>query len=347
MQKGLPTRAVTTRATAQDVANLAGVSRSAVSRAVTPGASISSDTKEKVLAAASKLRYVPNSAARSLMTKRSNLIAIVVSNLGNAVFDRMLELFNLKLIDLGYNVFLVTAVEGASEEENLIQLLRHPVDGVVVTAAGSLAFSQSICRQCLDLGLPAVTLNRTLAGFPISSVNCDHRQGGRMAADLLLDAGLSRLTAVVGAEMTTVNVERLRGFTDRLAERGQPSGAVARSPFFTFEGGYQAAKEILAAYPDVDGMFCVNDILAVGAMEVARHEFGRKVPDDLSIVGFDNMPAAAWPSYDITTFRQPLEEMVNETLRLIVGAIEDGDTIKRDTVIPVELLRRGSTRQPD
>lgn len=334
----------TVRATAQDVADLAGVSRSAVSRAFTPGGSVSDDTREKVLSAARKLRYVPNPAARSLMTKRTNLIAIVVSNQGNAVFDRLLEVFNLRLMDVGYSALLVTAVENSTDEDRFIQLLRYPLDGVVVTAAGTLAFSQNICRQCLDLGIPAVTLNRTLEGFPFSAVNCDHRQGGKLAADLLIDTGLRRLAVIVGHERTTVNIERLGGFLDRVSDRGLAKPVIVRSPLFTFEGGYAAAGQILTDNPDVEGLFCVNDLLAIGAMEAARQEFGLSVPDDLSIVGFDNMPAAAWPSYDITTIRQPIEQMVEETLQILMDEISRQNRIPHNTTIPVELVRRSSTR---
>lgn len=154
---------------------------------------------------------------------------------------------------------------------------------------------------------------------------------------------MSRLGITVGREPTTVNIKRLTGFVDRLAERGLPAPEIVRSRQFSFEGGYTAAGELFTRCREIEGLFCVNDQIAIGAMELARTEYGRWVPKNLSIVGFDDMPAAAWPSYNLTSIRQPVEQMVEETLRVLMGAIENDGAPSCHTIVPVELVRRGST----
>lgn len=334
------------RATAQDVARLAGVSRSAVSRTFTPGAAVSPATRQKVLTAAEELRYVPNAAARSLMTKRSNLIAVVVSNQANTTYGHLLECFSGKLMEIGYNVFLITAVEATTDEDQLLQMLRYPVDGFVVTAAASLEFSRQICKHCVALGIPAVTLNRTFEDIDLSSINCDHKGGGAMAANVLADSGLKRLGIIVGREPTTVNTERMNGFLERVAERGLAPPAVVRARQFNFESGYEAAADLLAKNPDIEGLFCVNDQIAIGAIEMVRKDLKLRVPQDLSIIGFDNMPSAAWPSFDLSTIQQPIEEMVDETLRLLMKTIDNDASPTTHAVLPVQLVRRGTTFLP-
>ncbi|WP_165612620.1 LacI family DNA-binding transcriptional regulator [Limimaricola pyoseonensis] len=326
------------------MAKLAGVSRSAVSRTFTPGAAVSPATRQKVLAASQQLQYVPNAAARSLMTKRTNLIAVVVSNQASTSYGRLLDCFSSRLMDIGYNVFLITAVENLDTDDQLLKMLRYPVDGFVITAAASLEFSRQICRHCIALGIPAVTLNRTIEGAELSSINCDHRAGGAMAVDTLIDGGLRRLGLIVGHEPTTVNTERMNGFLERAAERGIAEPAVVRARQFNFDGGYEAAAQLLGRHPDLEGLFCVNDQIAIGAMEMARKDAKLRVPEDLSIVGFDDMPAAAWPSFDLTTIRQPIDKMVGETLRVLMQTIEGDASPASHSVVPVEFVRRGSSR---
>lgn len=333
------------RVTANDVARRAGVSKSAVSRAFTPGAYISEEMRAKVISASGELGYVPNAIARSLTTSRSNIIAIVMSNLSSAVYQRMLEIFNEKLFATGRNVFLLTATEKHGDQDYLKQILQYQVDGVVVTAAGSLSFSESICRQCVELGIPTVTLNRTLAQLPISSINCDHRGGGQMAADSLIDAGHTRLGIIAGDEDTTVSIERAGGFANRLAERGASPPMIERCRL-TVEDGYQAATRLLRAHANIDGVFCINDVLAIGTIEAARREFRREIPNDLSVVGFDDIPAASWPSYNLTTIRQRLNAIVNETINVLVDHMEDDSRPRIDRIVPVELVVRGSARVP-
>ena len=299
------------------------------------------------MAAAEQLNYVPNAAARSLMTKRTNLIAVVVSNQATVAYDRFLDHFNQKLSEIGYNVFLITAVEAMDKDDRLLQLLRYPVDGFVVTAAASLEFSRQVCRHCMSLGIPAVTLNRIIGGIELGSINCDHKGGGAIAADVLIESGLTRLAGIVGHEPTTVNIERMRGFVDRATERGLSEPIIVQSRQFSFEGGYTSAAKLMSTEPEIEGLFCVNDQMAIGAMEMVRTELGLRIPEDLSVIGFDDMPAAAWPSFDLTTIRQPIEEMVEETIRILMDAIDNDRVATGNAKVPVELVSRGSTRRPE
>lgn len=326
--------------TSLDVARLAQVSQSAVSRAFTPGASVSEDTRAKVVEAARKLGYRPNAIARSLSTRRSRIVAVVMSYLDNQFYPVVLEKISQRMQRDGYHVLLFIA-DTRHVDSVLAEILQYQVDGVVLA---STVVSSALAQRCTDAGIPVVLFNRTVRdGQDSSSVTCDNYQGGRLVARHLLDTGHERIAFIAGMEDTSTNLDRERGFRDALAEHGRRCFARAVGNY-DFEHAKKAARELFsAAAPDrPDAVFVANDHMAIAVMDTLRMELGLRVPLDASVVGFDDVPQAAWGSYQLTTVEQDADAMIEATAGLLLSQIE-GEVSSKAIVLPARLVVRGST----
>jgi DNA-binding LacI/PurR family transcriptional regulator len=329
-------------ATAQEVARLAGVSQSAVSRTFTPGASVSLRTKEKVLAAANKLGYRPNAIARSLITRRSRIIGLVLSYLENQFYPLVIEQLSQKLQQHGYHVLLFI---GDPDDANgvLAQILQYQVEGIVMA---STSLSSALAKDCTQSGIPVILFNRVAqasanSGYHTSSVTSDNYAGGQKVAALLLDYGYERLAFLAGLENSSTNVDRERGFSDLLEARGKKifDRAVGR---YNFKEAQDATRMLFSKSVKPDALFVANDHMAIASMDVLRCELGLRIPHDVAVVGFDDVPQAAWGSYQLTTVRQSVELMVSATVDLLTRQTE-GELIFQDIVVPCKLIERSST----
>lgn len=327
------------RTTAADVARAAGVSISAVSRAFTPNASIAKQTKSRVMQAATALGYQPNPLARGLITRRSGMIALLMSEVTNPFYPAVLETFARALSSRGKRVMLFTPGEDEPLEALLPQALGYGVEGVVITSARPTAEMTAACEAA---PVPVVLFNRTVEGAAISAVGCDNEAGGRRIADFLVESGRKRPAFVAGLAGASTSLYRERGFTAGLAAAGLPAPP-RRVGDFTFEGGLRAAEELLGLKERPDAIFAANDIMALGVLDGLRRVGGLRVPEDVWVVGFDDIAAAAWPSFGLTSFRQPINRMVAETLR-ILDSSDDGAPVPPSTVlVPGRLIERNST----
>jgi DNA-binding LacI/PurR family transcriptional regulator len=327
------------------VARLAQVSQSAVSRTYTPGASVSSDTRARVLDAASKLGYRPNAIARSLITKRSRIIGVVMSQLDNEFYPVVLEKLSQRLRQDGYHVLLFISDRRESDSV-LAEILQYQVDGIVMA---STVLSSALARDCANAGSPVVLFNRMTRQLPGDShppgaVTSDNEAGGRMVARHLVAGGHRRIAYIAGIEESSTSVDRERGFREELSVLGTRIHARAVG-HYSFEGAQRAARELFANAADrPDAVFVVSDHMAIAVMDVLRIELGLAVPDDVSVVGFDNVPQAAWGSYQLTTVEQPVEQMIEATATLL-GEMLKGDQPARAVTIPCRLIVRASTRK--
>ncbi|MCU0789905.1 MAG: substrate-binding domain-containing protein, partial [Nitratireductor sp.] len=208
---------IRTRVTSFDVAALAGVSQSAVSRAFTPGSSIAEDKRQRILDAARKLNYVPNSIASSLTTKRTNIVAVILGNLGNPFYVHVLREFIEELQARGRQILTFTVENGADSDDALMRVLRYQVDGIILTSAQLSTRMTSICH---DRGIPIVLFNRYIPGSDASGVRCDNVGGGRLMAEAFLAAGARTFAMIKGDPKGTTSQDRVRGFTERLLEGG-------------------------------------------------------------------------------------------------------------------------------
>jgi DNA-binding LacI/PurR family transcriptional regulator len=320
---------------------LAGVSQAAVSRTFTPGASVSEKTRAKVLAAAEQLGYRPNVIARSLIRKSTNMIGLVVMRFTNPFYARMIRDFTRALQDLGYWTMLLNIAEAEEVEQALPTALQYQVDGLIITSA---TLSSTLAKACARSGTPVVLFNRYASSDDVHVVRCDNVLGGRLVADALLDAGHQRLAYIAGEEGSSTNRDREQGFVKRLRERGQTLAFRESAGDYTYESGYAAAQRLLQEEGPPDGIFCASDLIAMGALDLARCELRCQVPGDISVIGFDDIPMAAWPGYHLTTVRQPVEEMVQATIQVLVQAIESPSTKPVMRVIAPTLMARTSAR---
>ena len=307
----------TTRTTSFDVAALAGVSQSAVSRAFTPGSSISEETRRKVIEAAKKLNYVPNSIASSLTTKRTNIVALILGNMANPFYVHVLQAFSRRLQEQGRQVLIFTVDPGADSDEAILHVLKYQVDGVILTAAQLSTRMTSICH---DRGIPIVLFNRYIPGSDASGVRCDNAAGGRLMAEAFLAAGARSFAMITGDPTATTSQDRVRGFIDRLLEEGIRRSDIAEVPGnSSYEGAFNAALGLFSGRNSrrPDALFGINDIMSMGAMDALKVRLGLSIPDDLMVGGFDDIPEARRVPYQLTTVRQPINQMVEETLAIL------------------------------
>jgi DNA-binding LacI/PurR family transcriptional regulator len=323
--------------TADDVAALAGVSRSAVSRTFTPGASVSQKTRLRVEQAAQALGYRVNRIARSLSASRSNLVGVLGAGIGTPFMARQLDLLSRALLRRGLQCLLLNASGAEDDLDRLIGLvLEFRVRAIVVMSG---APPQEIIDQCLANGVRVVLINRQ-GDARSDSVIGDDRGAGRMAARRLLAADCRRI-AVVGSAVRTINQLRRRESFVRAIRRAGHDVVEWIEGQSDYETGRLAGRMLIEKHR-IDGAFCVTDLLALGLLDTARL-LSLRVPADLSVIGFDDIAQAEWDAYRLTTFRLPLERLV----AVIVAAIERGAADGKRAahhVLPMTLVERDTVR---
>jgi DNA-binding LacI/PurR family transcriptional regulator len=322
-----------------EVARLAGVSRSAVSRAFTSGAYVSDETRAKVMAAAEALGYRPNAIARSLIKRQSGLIGIVTSSLDNPFYARLLSTLSTLVQEEGYGVLLVVA-DATNFDVLMESLLAYQVNGAILTTA---PLNSTSAFELQRYGKPVVLVDRYLEQDLISSVSGDNIGGSRLVAELLVRSGHRRVAYIGGDDRTSSSRDRRRGFVEQLASHGLALAA-EEAGAYSYELGAVAARRLLARTPRPDALFCANDTMAMGALEVARAEFGLDIPADLAIVGYDNAGPVGWPTYQLTTIDQNLDEMARSAIALLVRKLDSGDVSPEHLLVAPTLIERATTR---
>ncbi|MCP9233366.1 LacI family DNA-binding transcriptional regulator [Mesorhizobium sp. LMG 17147] len=322
-----------------DVARLAGVSQSAVSRAFTAGASVSKKTREKVIAAARELGYQPSILPRILVTHRSQLIAIVIGGMYNPYYAQIFELFTRQFQSQGYQVLVFFVDHNEYFDDAIPLIMRYRVDGIISALS---ILSKEAADECAHMRIPVVLFNGRQQNKWVSAVCCDNVEGGRQIANLLFQKGGSRFAYIAGKE-TLANTDRQAGFIGRLRELGVDEVEIVQGDFH-YEGGYAAAKEMFAGANRPDAVFCANDLTAIGVMECARFEFGLRIPEDIMIAGFDDASFSAWPSYGLTTIQQNASEMVDAAIGLLKQRWQEGaSSAGKLKLVPGILKDRKST----
>lgn len=324
------------RVTSLDVSREAGVSQSAVSRAFTPGAHIRPETRRRVLDAAERLGYQPNAIARSLVTQRSGIVALIVGELHNPFYPQALSQMAQALEARGKRALLLTHDGRRDVQETLDAARSYQIEAAIVFPTRLSNTPPSLGDPQAD-GVPVLLFNRQLPGHDLLSVSCDNHAGGRLAAQLLYSSGARRLAFVGGDPDTSTHQDRLRGFAGWLAEAGaELIAAPARA--FQYDWGMQATLDLHTAGLRPDGIFAANDIVALGVLDALRL-LGRRVPDDVSVIGFDGIAEGARAAYRLTTIRQPLDTMIEDALEALfgppgpaTGRLHPGELVWRGTV---------------
>ena len=331
-------------ATLDEVALRAGVSRSVASRAMNNARNVSAPKREAVARAASELGYVPNATARALATNTVGSVVLAVSHddpalFGDPFFSQVLVgvAAALDRSELDLTLMLTSSERGRARLERLLRSRRS--DGVMLMA---LRKDDPLNRVAAATDLPVVLGGRPLDAEARWYVDVDNRGGARLAAEHLLRSGRRRLATIAGPDDLHASVARLQGFADALAVERLPSDWVEHADF-TYEGGARAMTRLLAAHPDLDGVFAASDNMASGALRALKAA-GRRVPEDVAVVGYDDLEIARHTEPALTTVSQPIRGLGQEMATMLVRLI-DGDT-PTPIILPTRLVVRGSAPGP-
>ena len=293
-------------ASASDVARLAGVSRSAVSRTFTDGASVSADTRAKVLRAAEELHYHVNFLARGLSKQESRPVCILVSNLHNPYHAQLLNQITTELQKAQrISIIINVGDDPAAASGALEKTLNYRASATIVLSGSPPAH---MVRRCVEVGQSVILVNRADDLPDVRHISIDYETAMRTAVQMFVRAGCRTIALVSRAVRTPSLLAREEFFIKFLREQNiEPQ--LWRGGATNYETGQRAMRELLVGLNPPDGVFCINDLMACGCIDTARHEFKRRLPEDLCILGFDDIPQAAWSGYDLTTFAQPFAEI--------------------------------------
>ena len=338
------------RATLEQVAAFAGVSRATVSRVINAVPTVDPALRQIVEEAIVATGYVPNHAARSLVTRRTDSVALVVSEPADRHFDDpfLNRLFTdpfLGRVTAGAlevlrpeGIHFVMMPADASDHPRVLRYLRQGhVDGVLLISSHT---DDPLPPQLVELGIPAVLSARPGRPVPLSYVDVDQQAGARMAAERLVQRGCQHPATISGPLDMPASQDRLAGFRTALAQHGHAYVPSVEGNF-TRASGAEAARRLIAEYPDIDGLFVANDLMAEGAL-AALADLGRHAPDDIAVVGFDDSVAALACRPPLTTIRQPVEEMAAEMARLLLARIRQPDSRARSVIFRPSLVVRDS-----
>ncbi|WP_299970513.1 LacI family DNA-binding transcriptional regulator [uncultured Roseobacter sp.] len=328
-------------ATLKDVAARAGVSRSAVSRTFTDGASVSEKMRKRVLKAADELGYSPNFLARSLTTRRTKMIGLISNNFHNPVFLTVFDLFTRGLQDRGLRPLLVNLTDETDPDSSVQMLRQYSVDGVVVASS---TLPPAFSKAFRDAGMPVVNTFGRYSGTPdVHVIGIDNVACGRMAARTMIARGYEDVAFLGGPEAATSTQDRMTGFVSELTAAGlQPSLSFADA--YSFEAGRKAMLELLQHKP-AQAYFCGDDVLSIGALSAIR-DAGLDVPGDIGILGLNDMEMAGWQNINLTTIGQPIPHIVQASIDMVASMLDEPDRAPEARVLPCRIVERGTLRPP-
>ncbi len=327
------------RVTAWDVARAAGVNQSVVSRAFNPASKVAPETRKRLLALAEELGYAPNALARGLLTGRTRLVGITTVQINSDIASSLLQKLGRGLLAADLCPLLLPLREDGSLADEIGRLFSFDVDALILVSAN---LTPALVKTCTVWGRPVILLNRVAPGGGMHSVRTDDGGGGQDAARLLIGRGARRAAFVSGPEDATTSTARRDGFLRGFAAANRPPPQIVAGDF-TYDSGVAAGRVMLGQRRDrPDAVFCANDMMALGVVDAAR-EMGLCIPDQVQIVGFDDIPAARFKGYELTTFRHDLDTVARDTVALLAALGRDGAAGTVDRIVPAALVERRST----
>ncbi|WP_319460395.1 LacI family DNA-binding transcriptional regulator [Micromonospora sp. RTP1Z1] len=329
------------RPTLEAVARRAGVSRATVSRVVNGSTTVAESIREAVRQAVEELGYVPNLAARSLVTQRTDSVALVMPEEATRVFSDdqvfpgIIRGVSQELEAADKQLVLMLAGSPAGHQRVERYTTGRHVDGVLFA---SLHGEDPLPGRLARLGIPVVCSGRPLDGAQLPYVDVDHVGGVTRAVRYLIESGRRRIATIAGPQDMVAGIERLIGYRETMAEAALPE--LVGFGDFTRESGAAAMRQLLAEHPDLDAVFAASDLMAHAAMRTLR-EAGRRVPDDVAVIGFDDIETAAYTEPPLTTIRQPIMELGRAMTRQLLR-IAAGEDVEQVVILPTELIARDS-----
>ncbi len=327
--------------TLKEVAERAGVSRSAVSRTYTEGASVSAKTRQKVEEAANDLGYSPNVLASSLTTGRTKLVGLVSDNFRNPIFLEVFDLCTRALQERGLRPLLVNLSDETDPENSVRMLRQYSVDAVIVASS---TLPVSFAQGFHDAGVPVVhSFGRHVAKPKVHVVGIDNVAAGRLAAQTLIDHGYRHIAMMAGPETATTTQDRMKGFLQVMSEHPDIASSHSFAEAYSFDAGRSEMTRLLKG-DRAEAYFCGDDVLSIGALSAAE-SLGLSVPDDLGLIGVNDMDMARWQNINLTTIRNPLADIVDASVELVARMLETPGIEPEARLFPSEVIERGTLRR--
>ncbi|MFT2109700.1 LacI family DNA-binding transcriptional regulator [Marinomonas sp. 2405UD68-3] len=325
-----------------DVAKAAGVSQSMVSRAFTPGSSINPEKRELIFSKAKELGYRPNIMARSMITKKSKIIGFVFGYLENQYYPLALEKLSREFQAKGYHSLMFFSDNQSSADEIVQEFLQYQIDAVILA---SVSLSPDWIEACHSLSVPVVLFNRAIETDDVTSVTSENYEGGKKVAHYLVKTGHKRISYISGFIESSTNKDRERGLIDGLKERGLEIFSI-ESGNYNQEQAKQATLSMFSEDKDLkpDAIFVASDHMAFAVIDTLRYDLGLHIPNDISVIGYDDVPLGSAPSYNLTTMSQPIDEMVSLTVNAVLNRIDQPDHIPERIEIPSQLVKRNTVK---
>lgn len=326
--------------TLKDVAERAGVSRSAVSRTFTDGASVSPKMRRKVEKAAVDLGYSPNALASSLTTGRTKLIGLVSNNFHNPIFLEVFDLFTRGLQDRGLRPLLVNLSDETDPANSVRMLRQYSVDGVIVASS---TLPPGFAKAFRDAGVPVVhSFGRHTSAPEVHVVGIDNAECGRIAARELLARGYRDVAFLGGPQAATSTQDRFKGFAEELALHPDIRMTHSFADAYSFNAGRREMQRLLQG-ETAEAFFCGDDVLSIGVLS-AIQDSGRTVPGDIGIIGLNDMEMAGWANINLTTIRQPIRQIIGSSVELMVAMLVEPDRYPEARLFPCTVIERGTLR---
>jgi DNA-binding LacI/PurR family transcriptional regulator len=326
--------------TLKDVAELAGVSRSAVSRTYTEGASVSGKTREKVMRAALELGYSPNALASSLTTGRTKMIGLVSNNFHNPIFLEVFDLFTRGLQERGLRPLLVNLTDETAPQASVQMLRQYSVDGVIVASS---TLPPGFARAFRDAGVPVVhSFGRHSSDPAVDILGIDNIAAGRMAARTLIERGYTELAFLGGPSTATSTLDREKGFVTEVAANKGVSCTTSFASAYSFEAGRAEMERLLCGQP-AQAYFCGDDVLSIGALS-ALQSAGLRVPEDVGLIGLNDMEMASWANINLTTINNPLSQIISASIDRVSALIKDNSIAPEARLFDCHVVERGTLR---
>ncbi len=325
--------------TLKDVAARAGVSRSAVSRTYTEGASVSAKTRDKVERAAKALGYSPNALASSLTTGRTKMIGLVSNNFHNPIFLEVFDRFTQGLQERGLRPLLVN-LTNQTEHAAIDMLRQYSVDGVIVASS---TLPESFAMAFQDAGMPVVhSFGRHGPNPRVDVLGIDNIEAGRLAAETLIARGYRRVGFLGGPPEATSTIDRARGFLDVLRSVPEIDVSVSYARAYSFEAGRNEMARLLQS-DMAEAYFCGDDVLSIGALS-ALEGAGRRVPQDVGLLGLNDMQMAGWDNINLTTIRNPIQDIIASSIEQVALAVTEPDRKPKAHLFKCFVVERGTLR---
>ncbi len=327
--------------TLKEVAERAGVSRSAVSRTFTDGASVSDKMRRKVEKAAKDLGYSPNALASSLTTGRTKLIGLVSNNFHNPIFLEVFDLFTRGLQDRGLRPLLVNLTEETDPENSVRMLRQYSVDGVVVASS---TLPPEFAKAFRDAGVPVVhSFGRASSAPQVHVVGIDNVECGRMAGRELARRGYTHVGFLGGPADATSTQDRHTGFASEMSAHPDIKTSHSFADAYSFDAGRREMIRLLQNNP-AQAYFCGDDVLSIGALS-AIDDSGLSCPDDIGLIGLNDMEMSRWENIDLTTIHQPIRQIVTSSIELMVAMLDDPERYPETRIFPCSIVERGTLKR--